>query len=196
MFLGDVVDQLLNQHGLADPGAAEQADLATLGIGSEQVDDLDTGFEHLRRRCQLLDARGGLMDAATLGVGRQRCALVDRLAEHVEDPAERGRSHRNRDRATGVGHLCPPREAVGGVHRDSPHAVVTEVLLNLADQQRVGIRRDSLGLLVAAGAGDRDRVVDLGQLVVEDGLDHDPLDLLDVADVGRGRGVAGRLASA
>ena len=29
---GDVVDQLLNQHGLADAGAAEQADLAALGI--------------------------------------------------------------------------------------------------------------------------------------------------------------------
>ena len=26
--LGDVVDQLLDQHGLADAGAAEQADLA------------------------------------------------------------------------------------------------------------------------------------------------------------------------
>ena len=28
--LGDVVDQLLDQHGLADAGAAEQADLAAL----------------------------------------------------------------------------------------------------------------------------------------------------------------------
>jgi hypothetical protein len=30
MALGDVVDQLLDQHGLADAGAAEQADLAAL----------------------------------------------------------------------------------------------------------------------------------------------------------------------
>ena len=35
--LGDVVDQLHDQHGLADAGAAEQADLAALGIGREQV---------------------------------------------------------------------------------------------------------------------------------------------------------------
>jgi peptide chain release factor 1 len=47
--LGDVVDQLLHGHGLADAGAAEQADLAALGVGAEQVDDLDAGDEDLRR---------------------------------------------------------------------------------------------------------------------------------------------------
>ena len=43
--LGDVVDQFLNQYGFADPRAAEQADLAALGVGSEQVDDLDPGHQ-------------------------------------------------------------------------------------------------------------------------------------------------------
>src|SRR5207253_3076961 len=41
--LGDIVDQLLNEHGLADAGAAEQTDLAAAGIRREQVDDLDPG---------------------------------------------------------------------------------------------------------------------------------------------------------
>ena len=45
MRLGDVVDQFLNQHGLADAGAAEQADLATLRIRSKKIDDLDAGDE-------------------------------------------------------------------------------------------------------------------------------------------------------
>jgi hypothetical protein len=40
-----------------------------------------------------------------------------------------------------------------------------------------------LDLLGAARAGDGDRVVDLRQVLVEDGLDHDALDLLDIADV-------------
>ena len=61
--LGDVVDQLLDDHGLADAGAAEQADLAALGVGREQVDDLDAGDEDLRF-------------GRLLGVGRRR--LVDR----------------------------------------------------------------------------------------------------------------------
>ncbi len=46
MRLGDVVDQLLDQHGLADAGAAEQAHLAALGIRREQIDDLDAGDEN------------------------------------------------------------------------------------------------------------------------------------------------------
>ena len=41
---GYVVDQLLDQHGLTHTGAAEQADLAALGIRLQQVDDLDTGL--------------------------------------------------------------------------------------------------------------------------------------------------------
>ena len=44
--LGDVVDQFLNEHGLADAGAAEQADLAALGVRREQIDDLDAGDEN------------------------------------------------------------------------------------------------------------------------------------------------------
>ena len=47
VLLGEVVDQLLDEDGLADAGAAEQADLAALGVGREQVDDLDAGLEHL-----------------------------------------------------------------------------------------------------------------------------------------------------
>ena len=42
MLGGDVVDQLLDQDGLADTGAAEQADLSAFGVGGQQVDDLDT----------------------------------------------------------------------------------------------------------------------------------------------------------
>ena len=60
VFLGDVVDQLLDEHGLADAGAAEQADLAALGVWREQVDDLDAGLEDLRL--------GRLVDKA--GAGR------------------------------------------------------------------------------------------------------------------------------
>src|SRR5699024_5585565 len=36
----DTGDHLLDQHGLADTGAAEQADLPALDVGREQVDDL------------------------------------------------------------------------------------------------------------------------------------------------------------
>ena len=63
--LGDVVDQLLHGHGLADAGAAEQADLAALGVGAEQVDDLDAGDQDFRRGRLLGEGRGLAVDRAS-----------------------------------------------------------------------------------------------------------------------------------
>jgi hypothetical protein len=60
--LGDVVDELHDEDGLADAGAAEQADLAAAGVRGEQVDDLDARLEHLGRGRLLRErpvARGG-----------------------------------------------------------------------------------------------------------------------------------------
>ncbi len=64
-------------------------------------------------------------------------AEIDRLAQQVEDPPERHPADRHGDRATGVDHFGAPGQAVGGVHRDRPNAVVAEVLLDLADQVRI-----------------------------------------------------------
>ena len=46
---GDVVDQLHDDDGLADAGAAERADFAALGEGADQIDDLDAGLEDRAR---------------------------------------------------------------------------------------------------------------------------------------------------
>ncbi len=62
--LGDVVDQLLDQHGLADAGAAEQADLAALGVGSEKIDDLDAGDQNFSFGRLVGVARRFLVDGA------------------------------------------------------------------------------------------------------------------------------------
>ena len=43
----NVVDELLDDDGFADAGAPEQADLAPLEEGLNQVDDLDAGLKHL-----------------------------------------------------------------------------------------------------------------------------------------------------
>ena len=103
---GDPVDHLLDEHGLADAGAAEQADLAALHVGLEQVDDLDAGLEHLR-----LAARAGRTAARRGGspTGR-RCSVssarvdVERLADHVEHVAEHAVADRHRDAVAGVAH--------------------------------------------------------------------------------------------
>ena len=176
VLLGQVSDQLLDQHGLSDPGAAEQADLAALGIGGEQVDDLDPGLEDLLRRGQVLDARRRPVDRPAV-VRLDLGAVVDRLPEQVEDPAQRGAADRDRDRTAGVDHFVAALQAVGGVHGDRSDSIVAEVLLNLADQ--IHVRPVAL-----TGDLDLERRVDLGQLLVEDRIDHDAGHRLDPADVG------------
>ncbi len=57
VVLGDARDHLLDEHGLADAGSTEQADLAALDVRREQVDDLDAGLEHLGLRLQLVERR-------------------------------------------------------------------------------------------------------------------------------------------
>lgn len=47
MGLGDVVDELLNQHSLSDTSTSEETNLSTTGVGGEEIDDLDTGLQNL-----------------------------------------------------------------------------------------------------------------------------------------------------
>ena len=78
MLHGDVVDQLLDQDGLAHAGAAEQADLSAAGVRFEQVDDLDAGLENLDGGVLLLKAGGLAVDAGPLRVLGDRLAAVAR----------------------------------------------------------------------------------------------------------------------
>jgi hypothetical protein len=108
-------------------------------------------------------------------------ALVDRLAEQVEDAPERALSHRHGDRAAGVAHLHAARQAVGGVHGHRADAVVAQVLLHLEHELRGAAVLAGLGLLALGAVPlelDLERVVDLGQVLGREGdLDDHALDL-------------------
>ena len=169
----DVVDQLLDQHRLADPGAAEEADLAAAHVRRDQVDHLDAGLEDLDRRRELAEGR-------RVGVDRPALALagllaVDRVADHVPDPPQRLVADGNRDRLARIDDVGAAGQAVRRVHRDGADAVVAEVLLHLRDQLPAPA--------FLQGHLDRERVVDLGQPLMEDGVEHDALDLDDLAGV-------------
>jgi peptide chain release factor 1 len=86
--LGDVVDKLLDQHGLSDTGTTEKSDLTTSGVRGEEVDDLDTGLEDF--------SLGGLLNELW-GIGVDRgllhtldwASLVDGLTNDVHDSTEK-----------------------------------------------------------------------------------------------------------
>ena len=165
----DVVDQLLDQDGLAGAGAAEEADLAALHVRRDQVDDLEAGLEDLDGRREVAERGRVAVDRPPLACPPARLLLVDRLADHVPDPAERRVADGDRDRRARVDDVDAAREPVRRVHRDGADAIVAEVLLHLRDQRPAAT--------VAGRHLDRERVVDPRQLVREDGVDDDALDL-------------------
>src|SRR5262249_59416846 len=175
VLLGDIADQLLDEDRLADSGTAEQADLAALGVGGEQVDDLDSSLQDLLGRSQVLDLGGGPVDRPTL-LHLDLRALVDRFPQQVEDAAERLLADRDRDRCARVDDPVAALHPVCRVHCDGADAVVTEVLLDLADQPVLG--SPTFGWDV-----DLEGVVDLGHVAWERDVDDDTRYLLDGADL-------------
>ena len=177
MALGDIVDQLLDEHGLAHAGAAEQADLAALRIRREQVDDLDAGDQDRGLGRLVGEERRLGMDRGGVGVA-DGPTLVDRLADDVHDPPERHRADRHADLRAGVGHLLAAGQAFGGVHGDGADGRFAEMLGDLEDEAVVAVgrlerRQDRRELAVEAD--------------VDDGADH----LADAADIVGGRGLGG-----
>ena len=114
VVLGDSLDHFLNKHGLADACATEQTDLAALHVRGQQIDDLDTGFEHLGLGFQLIECRRVAVDRPTLG-DRDGLVilLVEDVAGHVEHVTLGDIANRNGDRTAGVEHGGATNEAVG-----------------------------------------------------------------------------------
>ena len=119
VFLDHGVDQLHDEHGLADASAAEHRSLAALGERREQVDHLDAGLEHRAGRDLFLERRRRIVDTATWGIGWQGRTAVPYRSDDVEETAQNRISDRNRNGRTGRTHLRVAREARGCLKRDA-----------------------------------------------------------------------------
>jgi len=129
--LGHAVDHLLDEDGLAHACTAEEADLAALDVGGEQVDDLDAGGEDLGLGLELVEGRSGAVNAPALLDVERGLVDVERLAEGVPHVTLGDLAHGHRDGAAGVAHRRTADEAVGGLHGDGAHHVVADVLGHL-----------------------------------------------------------------
>ncbi len=140
MVLGDVVDELHDDHGLAHARPAKQADLAALQKRLNEIDDFHAGLEHLRRRGLFVERRRQAMDWHSFRV-LNRAKLVHRLADYIHHSAQRAAAHRDRDGPVLVNGVHAAHHPVGGRHGDAPHAPFAQVLLyleNHVDRARHG----------------------------------------------------------
>ena len=111
VFCGNVVDQLHDENGLADAGAAKQADLAALGIRTNQINDLDAGLKDLRGRFLLVVGRGRAMDGPAF-LHRRGRLVIHRVSQQIKDAAQAGLSNGDRDGSAGIQRLDAALESV------------------------------------------------------------------------------------
>ena len=97
MRLRNVVDQFHDHDGLADTGATERADLATFDERTDEVDDLDAGFEDVGARFLLNEGGRRPVDRIFL-VEFYRALLIDGDARDVEDSPKHALAHRHGNR--------------------------------------------------------------------------------------------------
>lgn len=161
MGLGDVVDELLNQHGLADTSTSEETNLSTTGVGGKKIDDLDTGLEHLSGRGLVDESRRVGMDGLA-GNTLDRTPLVDGLTNDVHDTTKSVTANGNLDRSTSVDDLLATDETLGTVHSNGTDGVLAQVRRDLEDETT------TVEILDLKGVEDRGKVVGV-ELNVDDG---------------------------
>ena len=162
---------------MPSPAPPNKPGLAAADEGRQEVDDLDARLEQLGLGRQVGDRGRIAVDRPPL-VDLDRAAVVDGLAQQVEDASEGRLSHGDRQRPARVDAVHAADQAVGAAHGDAADVPAAEVLLDLADEVQF------YPLVVAVdlqGVVDRRQLV-LGELHVEDRADH----LDDVADVAVG----------
>src|SRR5947209_19692993 len=87
MTLGDIIDQFLDDDGLAYTCTTKGANFSAFHKGSDQVDNLDAGLENLDVRGLIFQIRCGPVDWIVRRIFDFRL-IVNRLALHVKDAPE------------------------------------------------------------------------------------------------------------
>ena len=104
MLRSNISDQLLDQHSLADTGTTEQTDLTTLCIGCQQIDNFNTGLQHLYDRALLFEGRRISVDDPML-LSLQGFSTIDGLSQYVEQSSQCLFTYRNLDSFTGSNNI-------------------------------------------------------------------------------------------
>eukprot|EP00128_Syssomonas_multiformis_P016704 Colp12_sorted_trinity150504_noHs@24768 len=131
--LGNVVDKLHNEHSLTDTGTTEETDLTTLGIGGEEIDDLDTSDKDLSLS-RLVSVEGSLSVNGEGGLGVDRTTLIDGLTNHVNNATKSLVTDGDGDGGTSVEDGLTTDQTLSTVHGNSTDSVLTQVLGNLQDE--------------------------------------------------------------
>ena len=122
--LGDVVDQFHDQDGLADSGSAEQTNLTSLGVGSEQIYDLDTSDENLLFDAHVLELWSLSVDSLPLVSGNWT-PLINGLTNDIDNSAQSFWSYWDHDGTASVNTGFTTYKTFCTIHSNCSHNIFT-----------------------------------------------------------------------
>ncbi len=114
ILLGHVVDQLIDQHRLADAGAAKHPRFAAAFQWGQQIDGLDPGFKHLGAGGAIGQRQERPMDGPVI-LGIDRVTAIHRITEHIEHTPEQCLTHRHLQRDTHIFYRHSPTQTACSV---------------------------------------------------------------------------------
>ncbi len=136
VLLGDVVDQLQHVDGLADAGAAEQADFSTFRERHQQIDDFDARGQQILAASLFVERGRRAVNRQILG-GLHRASIVLGRAQNVHDASEGTFSHRHLNGCTRGKDGQTATQTLGGAHRNRTDDTVAQLLLHFESEIHV-----------------------------------------------------------
>src|SRR5207302_1938053 len=137
MQLGDVVNEFHDDDRLAHSGTTEGSHLAALEERTDQVNDFDSGREHLGRSRLLHKRRCRTMNRVVF-LRFDGPALIHWFSGHVEYPPHNGFANRHAYRLAVVRNLKTALEAFGTRHGNRSDPLFAEVLLHFERDGKIG----------------------------------------------------------
>jgi hypothetical protein len=161
-------DQLHDEHGLADAGAAEHRRLATLHERRQQVDHLDPSVKDLERSTETVESGRCGMDGAALDVGRKRWPAVGGLTKRIEEPPKHSLTNRHSDGRTQATRDRASAEAGRIFERHRAYGNGVEMLLDLRDDGTAAVPLDREGFVDGRQGARREPYIDYGAMYRDD----------------------------
>jgi peptide chain release factor 1 len=161
---GNIVNKFHDNDSLSYTGTSEKSDLTTLGVRSQQVNNLNTSHKNLLGLTLLSEERGRAMDGS-LKASSDGTLLIHGLTNHIQDTAKSAGSDGNHDGGASVIHSLATHQTLSGFHGNGTDGVLTQMLGDLEDE--AGSTLSNLNL-----QGVKDRGKGTIELDIDNGTDN------------------------
>ena len=127
VFLGNVVNQFLDQDGFTNSGTTEKSNLTTFKVRGKKVDNLNPCFKDFRRGRQFIKSWSFLMNWLTLCVFCERSFQVNGISQNIEDTSQSFFTYWYRDWTTCVQYFHSTSQTICWFHGDSTDHTISQL---------------------------------------------------------------------